>query len=139
MLEMKSICAICETRLESELNGKRSSAWDRAVNLYATEILESVFDRAKFENRLPDGVSEFTTWALNGAKTWTQYSYAGNSLIYDQDIAERVCTPSAYKRFNCGRRNPNKRETWLDVQARALNRAWCRAVRVYKKVLESDL
>lgn len=44
-------------------------------------------------------------------------------LIYDGDIAERLCTPSEYKRKRGGDFQPNSRETWLDVQARALYQA----------------
>ena len=35
---------------------------------------------------------------LNGAERWQEYSDGGCSLIYDGDIAARVCTPSEYKR-----------------------------------------
>ena len=35
---------------------------------------------------------------LNGAVSWQEYSDGGCSLIYDGDIAARVCTPSEYKR-----------------------------------------
>ena len=60
---------------------------------------------------------------LNGADNWNQYSYGGCSLIYDGDIAERLCNPSELKKTRNGERNPNSRETWLDVQARALGKA----------------
>ncbi|HZK45919.1 MAG TPA: hypothetical protein VFD34_06795, partial [Clostridia bacterium] len=60
---------------------------------------------------------------LNGADNWNQYSYGGSALIYDGDIAERLCSPSEYKRSREGERRPNSREEWLDVQARALNQA----------------
>lgn len=133
--DLRAFRAVCMRELSGELKGKRSSAWDHAVNLYAMDLLESVFDRAVFENRLPSEVREFEIWALNGAASWMEYSYGGNGLICDQDIAERVCTPSAYKRSNCGRRNPNKRETWLDVQARALRRAYVRAELAYKRAI----
>ena len=35
---------------------------------------------------------------LNGASDWNQYSWGGCSLIYNSDIAERVCSPSKLKR-----------------------------------------
>ena len=64
---------------------------------------------------------------LNGASNWSDYSYGGSSLIYDYDIAERLATPSEIKSrmrkdgsFN---QMANARETWLDVQARALYQA----------------
>ena len=30
---------------------------------------------------------------LNGAMDWLEYSEAGCALVYDEDIAERLCTP----------------------------------------------
>ena len=52
------------------------------------------------------------------------YTYA--SIIYDSDIAERLCTPSELKKTRNGERKPNSREEWLDVQARALRQAFSR-------------
>lgn len=49
-------------------------------------------------------------------------------LCYDADIAARVCTPSELKRKHGGAYEPNSRETWLDVQARALYQA-CNRIR----------
>jgi hypothetical protein len=60
---------------------------------------------------------------LNGAANWREYSYGGCALIYDADIAERLCSPSEYRKTREGQRAPNSRETWLDVQARALGQA----------------
>ena len=60
---------------------------------------------------------------LNGADNWAQYSWGGCSFIYDGYIADRLCTPSEWKKTNGGLRRPNKNELWLDVQARALRQA----------------
>jgi hypothetical protein len=60
---------------------------------------------------------------LNGARDWQQYSDGGCTLVYDADIAERLCPPSELKKCRGGDWAPNRRETWLDVQARALNQA----------------
>lgn len=60
----------------------------------------------------------------NGAADWSQYSYGGCALIYDGEIAETVCTPSELRCKRGGELQPNSRETWLDVQARALSQAW---------------
>ena len=60
---------------------------------------------------------------LNGAQDWNQYSWGGCSLIYDEDIAKRVCTLSELKKTRNGERRPNSREEWLDTQARALSQA----------------
>ena len=87
------------------------SAWGRGVKTYALELLEGL-------------EGEYTASALlNGAENWRAFSYGGCSLIYDSDIASRLSNPSEFKRKNGGCLPPNSRETWLDVQARALNQA----------------
>lgn len=63
---------------------------------------------------------------LNGAQDWDNYSYSGSALIYNKDIANRLCTMSELKRTRNGEFKPNSRETWLDVQARALYQAQAR-------------
>ena len=90
---------------------KATSAWSKAVKAYALELmddLEGDFTQAKL---------------LNGAENWKAYSVGGCTLIYDEDIAERLCSPSAFKRSNLGANPPNKDESWLDCQARALSQA----------------
>jgi len=87
------------------------SAWRRGVKAYALEMIEGV----------EDGFAQVTL--LNGAENWRAYSYGGCALIYDADIAERLCAPSEYAKKRQGERAPNSRETWLDVQARALGQA----------------
>jgi hypothetical protein len=94
---------------------KSRSAWSRGVQSYALELVES----AEVE-LTPDNVKAVL---LNGARDWSQYSYGGCSAIYDADIAERVCTPSELKKKEGGELQPNSRENWLDVQARALSQA----------------
>ena len=99
------------------------SAWDKGVNLYAFELLNEYEERAKYEKRNAETRKEFKEWLLNAAYDWNAYSWGGSSLIYDGDIAERLCTPSELKRCRDGERKPNRNEEWLDVQARALSNA----------------
>jgi hypothetical protein len=73
---------------------------------------------------------------LNGADSWSQYSYGGCSLVYDGDIAERLCAPSEFKKKRGGELPPNAREQWLDVQARALNQACNRVTRLYTHIMQ---
>jgi short-subunit dehydrogenase len=91
------------------------SAWSKGVKAYAIEFLESAEIELTKEN--------VKTTLLNGADNWSQYSYGGSALIYDADIAERLCSPSELKRNRGGELQPNSRETWLDCQARALRQA----------------
>ncbi len=96
----------------------KKSAWRIGVEMYAQELRESLAE---------NGLSATRGNMLNGARDWSQYSYGGSSLIYDADIAERLCNPSELKKKRGGELPPNSRESWLDVQARALNKA-CRMV-----------
>lgn len=92
----------------------RKSAWSRGVDMYAEELREFLAD---------NGLSATKENMLNGTSSWSQYSYGGCALIYDADIAERLCSPSELKRVRGGDRAPNRLESWFDVQARALGQA----------------
>lgn len=87
------------------------SAWGRGVKTYALELLEEI--KGEFS---PEKL-------LNGAEDWSAYSYGGSALVYDCDIAERLCSPSELKRKRGGKLEPSSKETWLDCQARALSQA----------------
>lgn len=114
---------------------KDRSAWGRGVNAYALELVEELKERAAYEGRNPEPGKECREWMLNGAQDWAQYSWGGSSLIYDSDIAERLCTPSELKKTRHGERRPNSREEWLDTQARALTQACNRVARVYRSIV----
>ena len=114
---------------------KDRSAWGRGVNAYALELVEELRERVAYEGRNPEPGKECREWMLNGAQDWAQYSWGGSSLIYDSDIAERLCTPSELKKTRHGERRPNSREEWLDTQARALYQACNRVARVYRSIV----
>lgn len=117
--------------IKKELEARKDrSAWNKGVTMYALELLEEYRERAAYEGREAADRTEFKTWLLNGADSWESYSYGGSSLIYNGDIAERLCCPSEYKRTREGERRPNSHEEWLDVQARALYQAACRLSRI---------
>lgn len=117
----------------AELNTRKDrSAWDKGVTAYATELAESLDNWDK----QPESVAELREMMLNGADDWKAYSWGGSSLIYNQDIAERLCSPSELKRVtnkNGLRDYPNSREHWLDVQARALYQAANRVAEIASK------
>lgn len=135
--KMKNAEFIAQVR--AILNGRKCrSAWDRGVMQYAEELT------AELAENLNGGyitLEQLTTTEgrkaalLNGAKDWSQYSYGGSTLIYDCDIAERLCSPSELKRTRNGERNPNSRETWLDCQARALSQASSKVLGIIRGVL----
>lgn len=119
MTSIKTIREALEAR-------KDRSAWNKGVTLYALELLDSL-------EELTSGgyfdMNDFTksralrNALLNGAQNWKEFSWGGCSLIYDTDIAKRLCNPSELKRTHNGERKPNAREEWLDTQARALFQA----------------
>lgn len=92
------------------------SAWGKGVKKYAEEFLEFLED-----NDLE--VTEENM--LKGVASWIVYSEGGMALMYDKDIAKRLCTPTELKRVTKkdGLCNPNKRENWLECQVRALYQA----------------
>ena len=123
-------------KVAAELEAQKyHSAWGRGVNAYALELVEELRERAAYEGRNPEPGKECREWMLNGAQDWNQYSWGGSSLIYDGDIAERLCTPSELKKTRHGERRPNSQEEWLDTQARALTQACNRVARVYRSIV----
>ena len=122
-------------RMTKELEVRKDrSAWDKGVTMYALELVEELRERAEYEGRNPEPGKECREWMLNGAQDWNQYSWGGCSLIYDGDIAERLCCPSELKKTHNGERRPNSREEWLDTQARALYQAANRVSRLYRSI-----
>lgn len=105
---------------------KDRSAWDKGVTVYALEMVEQLAEAAEggyidADDLLAPRVLRKAL--LNGADDWSAYSWGGCSLIYNGDIAARLCCPSELKRTRNGERRPNSREEWLDTQARALFQA----------------
>ena len=118
---------------------KQRSAWDKGVTQYALEMVEQLGEQINDgyfdESDLIDS-KKVRAALLNGAADWNQYSWGGCSLIYDSDIAERLCCPSELKKTRNGERRPNSREEWLVVQARALYQAAnrvCSHIRMLEK------
>lgn len=120
---------INEVRKELE-NRKDRSAWDKGVTVYALELLDELEENREY-NKADKYLHplELKAELLNGADSWDAYSWGGSALIYDSDIAERLCTPSELKKTRNGERRPNSREEWLDTQARALFQAANRIIR----------
>ena len=124
---------------QSIANEKQRSAWDKGVTEYALELVEHLGEQISngyFDELDLSDPGKVKAALLNGAADWSQYSWGGCSLIYDGDIAERLCCPSELKKTRNGERRPNSREEWLDVQARALYQAAnriCRHIRTLEK------
>lgn len=117
------------------------SAWNRGVTAYALELLEELQEAISGGYFSADDLKApklLKAQLLNGASDWSQYSWGGCSLIYDGDIAERLCTPSELKKTRNGERRPNSREEWLDVQARALYQASNRITRHANRITKQE-
>lgn len=99
----------------------KRGAWHKGVLQYAIDIVEEVENELEEYDEFNERLLEKAL--LNGASNWHEYSYGGCALIYDKQIAERLCSPSELKKTDYGRKDPNSRDTWLDVQARALYQA----------------
>lgn len=130
-IEMKEI-----EQVRKELNKRVDrSAWNKGVTAYAYELLDSVEAARHYGNPLKT-IREWKEAMLNGARDWKEYSYGGSSLCCDGDIATRLCTPSELKRKRNGELNPNSCESWLDVQSRALYKAYLRIKHILRYNLE---
>lgn len=105
---------------------KARSAWDRGVKEYAEELVENLREAVDGGYIEADDISNrrlLEKALLNGADSWRQYSEGGCSLCYDGQIARRLCAPWELKKTDNGRKDPNPRESWIDVQSRALFQA----------------
>ena len=125
---------IDELREEIEKRTGRG-AWDRGVTEYALELADNLAELSRDELRDRDTAARAL---LNGAESWNEYSSGGCSLIYDYDIARRLCCPSELRRTRDGEREPNRCETWLDVQARALKQAAGRVMKARRAVFDRE-
>lgn len=112
-------------------NVKVRSAWNNGVKEYAIELLDDAASNRECE--CFSNLQELKEAILNGASDWKQYSEGGCALVYDRDIAERLCSPSELKRTKNGANNPNSRENWIQCQARALFQAWQMIEKVYNE------
>lgn len=132
-------------KAREELNARKDrSAWDKGVTVYALEILDTIEERAEFDGKEPADAATFKDYALNGASeprkpgdlfaAWLVASWGGSYLIYDYQIARRLCNNTELKRTNEGEKQPNRRENWLDVQGRALYQAYNRLYRVWARL-----
>ena len=107
-------------------NTSARSAWAKGVKVYAEMLVEKLCEIVDYNERNGIAASDISEeLLLNGATDWKAYSYGGSALIYCAQIAETLCTPSELRRLDRGGyyANPNSREIWPDVQARALYQA----------------
>lgn len=97
------------------------SAWSKGVKKYACEVVDAIeTDAFAFES-----TEELKRILLNGARDWAQYSEGGCALVYNQDIAERLLTPSELRKFSDKFGNLKHDDMrYIRLQAQALTQAW---------------
>lgn len=108
---------------------KTYSAWDRGITAYALDLIDNLRDNIG-DN--VDTLADVEALLLNGAEDWQQYSYGGCSMIYNGDIAQRLCTPSELRKTRGGVLNPSSHATWLGLQDQALHQAAAVGYTAYK-------
>lgn len=86
------------------------SAWGKGVLIYALFIMRKFESETEIESEKD---------LLNGADNWRHASYSGCFYVSDEFIALTLCNKSELRMT----RKPNRDETWLDVQVRALFQA----------------
>ena len=112
-----------------------TSAYKRGIKKYTDGLLDNLEEMARIYKRLPKDENELEEWILKGARNWEEYSYGGRSLKYNRQIAERLCTPSEFKRKDGGRIAPSRHDNWFNEQAKALNYA-CLRIKSKFRLLE---
>lgn len=110
-------------RILQEEKKKERGAYGRGVYEYAFDIIDVLEEYEPEELEAVKNRQYLKKLMLKGAESTKEASYGACFLIYDEDIAERLCNPSELKKTKHGQRRPNRNEEWLDVQARALNAA----------------
>jgi len=93
------------------------SKWDKGVKRYALELIENAVDN--MDALTWDDIKEGKIW--NGADGVKSFSYGGDRLIWDGDIANRLLTASELKKWNAGKWNGPE---MIVLQTRALVQAW---------------
>ena len=112
-------------------NQKACSKWQKGVIIYSVMLLEKIQDD---HDQINDNITfnDLEVLLLNGAKNWSEYSWGGNALVYNGDIAKMLATPSELKKTCNGEKRPNRKEEWLDTQARALTQAFYKIWEIVK-------
>ena len=105
--------------LRKKLKSNRLSCWNRGVIRYAYNLVLRVKDGTEF----PKDFTSLEDLLLDSSCDWKDFSYSGKAYVYDNNICAKLATPGEKKRTGDGFLNPNKHESWKDVQARALTQA----------------
>lgn len=107
---------------------KNRSQWDKGVHVLAYDMLERLDD-----DNIDIDIKTAKEQLLAGADNWVQASEGACFYVYNDDICSLLCPPSVQKRYDYGAKEPSKNQTWIDLQAVALNQAYMRVKRIIVK------
>ena len=121
---------------------KRISKWNRGVYEYASELAENLIctqNGKHFFDYLLNGAFEYARGKTDSERLFNACKEHGKgcSLIYDAEICDRLATDSAKTRYtqkDGTLSQPNARETWTDVQTRAIYQASLRVFEIAEKL-----
>ena len=110
--------------------------YKKAVILYALELVDNIGDHYTTTQEQRDNLEniekqDLKALALNGADSWSQYSWSGCSLCYNYDILERLFCPSIVKKYENA--DTVQGVHLLDRQANALARAFNHILYIIKR------
>lgn len=95
------------------------SCWDKGVKGFSLQLLDNYAEICRYCANAGEEVTPFTEdTLLNGADNWRAYCEDGGALIFDEDIAHALCTPSRLKSAISGG------VSWMDLQVAAHRQAW---------------
>ena len=130
---MMSYVIIDVRRLVAEaekLSRTERSCWSRGVASLIRDYAEEVLQ--EHDGETVSNKELFRLWNC-GNETLRDAVYYGCFDIWNYDIAKRLCTPSQFKKSKEGMRSPNRCETWLDVEYKAIYRAVCLTYNILAK------
>ena len=112
--------------LEEEYENTKGT-YKKAIILYALELVDNIGDHYATTQEQRDNLEkiekqDLKALALNGADSWSQYSWGGCSLCYNYDILSRLFCPSIVKKYKNA--DTVRGRHLLDYQATALSRAF---------------
>lgn len=128
LIDVKRLVAEAEKMSRTE-----RSYWSRGVASLIRDYGENVL--GEHDGEIISARDFYKLWNC-GAETLKDAVYYGSFDIWNYDIAKRLCTPSDLKKSNEGMRNPNRCETWLDVEYRAVKQAMFKSLAIMKIVSE---
>lgn len=115
-------------------NEQPKSQYEKAKKYYALEICDNIKNHYNFRNldKNLENVENLQEYAMNGADSWSQYSWGGCSLVYNEDILQNIFCKSIAKKYQNA--DTVRGIHLLDYQANALVKAFSHIKRILKQI-----